>query len=633
MLSASSEKSEDKPHSNAFSLANILDHDPEPDHPDGSPDGAEAEEEEEEPEREAPAGFCVECEDQPAEVRCDACQDIYCQVCFHAQHRKGSRKRHASAPLQPGQRQKERARAQASQGGNGAAPPPNGKEVDMDDAELDDELERVLATATPIPQIALNAQPPLGADPGEWFVERAKFIPVRLTLGERKMLRLLDAALQVSEYTDKIDTLGFGLSKAKRIVHQIRELCAILSGLMLAADYKQGQTLFSDRDFQGNAEFYQRIFELGRRHKIMNPDKMRTTYGKLIYLLQDSQAPEVKDMLSFSCVTPITTVHSTLDEHDALDLLRDPLITTATQEIDGSKRSRREIQKDIKAKERAIEVLSTRYARGGLAQETVRQVLYSIGDNHAFLRVNRDPCERMIGYLKHHFNPSHPKDKKGRDSLAIKSGKGGARLSHDHAKQYTFVLQSLTLWREILHDMFHLWSLAEQDLLSEHTLYRLRDTGQGLNRVQAAPKTSRMMHAILHRAQQSIGSWVGSSVIHMGDHNVPNAFMFIDKYSQIYRILLPICNTLAKLPDLYANASLRGYVDAEFGSLEGLQLEILGDFFRHAFDGSGADNFFDAGSCIDGRLTSAWNWCAGLEKKRYFQVFLLSGFIGFDGEW
>lgn len=50
-------------------------------------------------------------------------------------------------------------------------------------------------------------------------------------------------------------------------------------------------------------------------------------------------------------------------------------------------------------------------------------------------------------------------------------------------------------------DMFHLWSLAEQDLLSETVQYRLRDTGQGLNRVQAAPKTSRMMHAILHRSQ------------------------------------------------------------------------------------------------------------------------------------
>ena len=66
-------------------------------------------------------------------------------------------------------------------------------------------------------------------------------------------------------------------------------------------------------------------------------------------------------------------------------------------------------------------------------------------------------------------------------------------------------------------DMFHLWSLAEQDLLSENVRYRLRDTGQGLNRVQAAPKTSRMMYSILHRAQKSVGTWVGSSVMHMGD--------------------------------------------------------------------------------------------------------------------
>lgn len=90
----------------------------------------------------------------------------------------------------------------------------------------------------------------------------------------------------MSEYTDKIDTIGFGLSKAKRIVQLIRELCAIMSGLLLAADYKRGQELFSDKDFQANGEFYQLIFELGRRHKIMNPDKMRTEYGKLIYLLQ-----------------------------------------------------------------------------------------------------------------------------------------------------------------------------------------------------------------------------------------------------------------------------------------------------------------------------------------------------------
>ena len=82
--------------------------------------------------------------------------------------------------------------------------------------------------------------------------------------------------------------------------------------------------------------------------------------------------------------------------------------------------------------------------------------------------------------------------------------------------------------------MFKLWYLAEQDLLSTDYTYRLRDTGQGLNRVQAAPKTSRFMHEILHKAQTNIGSWVGSSVIHMGDHNVPNAFMFIGEEKLIF---------------------------------------------------------------------------------------------------
>ena len=89
----------------------------------------------------------------------------------------------------------------------------------------------------------------------------------------------------------------------------------------------------------------------------------------------------------------------------------------------------------------------------------------------------------------------------------------------------------------------------------------------------------------------------------MGDHNVPNAHFFADKYTQVYRITLPICNTLAKIPELMKKPSLRKFVEEEFGSEENLMVEILGDFFRHGFDGSGADNFFDAGSCIDGNLT------------------------------
>lgn len=53
---------------------------------------------------------------------------------------------------------------------------------------------------------------------------------------------------------------------------------------------------------------------------------------------------------------------------------------------------------------------------------------------------------------------------------------------------------------------------------------------------------------------------------------------------------------------------------------------------RHAFDGSGADNFFDAGSCVDGRLTSAWNWGSRIEKKSYYNLFKVAGFSSFDGK-
>ena len=71
------------------------------------------------------------------------------------------------------------------------------------------------------------------------------------------------------------------------------------------------------------------------------------------------------------------------------------------------------------------------------------------------------------------------------------------------------------------------------------------------------------------------------SVIHMGDHNVPNALMFIDKYSQIYRILLPICTTISLIPELTKKPEMKKYIDGEFGGVDGCICEILGDFFRH----------------------------------------------------
>jgi hypothetical protein len=131
------------------------------------------------------------------------------------------------------------------------------------------------------------------------------------------------------------------------------------------------------------------------------------------------------DLLGFSCVIPLVTVHSVLESNGALDLLCDNLVGVATQEIYSEGRSRREIQRDIKSKEKAIEVLSSRYARGPeFNKETVRQCLYSLGDNAAFLRVNRDPCDQMIHWLKLHFDPTNPGKA---TSLAIRGGKGGAR--------------------------------------------------------------------------------------------------------------------------------------------------------------------------------------------------------------
>jgi Protein of unknown function (DUF2009) len=124
--------------------------------------------------------------------------------------------------------------------------------------------------------------------------------------------------------------------------------------------------------------------------QILNPDKARTTYGKLIYLLMDAQDPAVADLLGFSIVSPIRNVYDLLDSCDALELLRDNRVSVATQEVIAEGRPRQEIQKDIKAKERAIETLARTYSKGKLDPETIRQALYSIGDNHAFLRVNRD---------------------------------------------------------------------------------------------------------------------------------------------------------------------------------------------------------------------------------------------------
>lgn len=68
---------------------------------------------------------------------------------------------------------------------------------------------------------------------------------------------------------------------------------------------------------------------------------------------------------------------------------------------------------------------------------------------------------------------------------------------------------------------------------------------------------------------------------------------------QVSRILGPIVSCLEQLVALYdKDDQIQHLIDTGYGGLETLKKDILFDFFRSAFDGSGADNFFDAGRYI-----------------------------------
>jgi hypothetical protein len=127
-------------------------------------------------------------------------------------------------------------------------------------------------------------------------------------------------------------------------VAQVKDLCAILCGLTVAQNFKKGKELIEQRDFQELQAFFQGTFEIGRRYKVMNPDKMRDTYGKLMYMLMDSVEPEIQELLGFKCARPLCTVYSFLEEHGADRLLRDPNISTAIAEITTDGKSRHQVQ-------------------------------------------------------------------------------------------------------------------------------------------------------------------------------------------------------------------------------------------------------------------------------------------------
>jgi hypothetical protein len=81
---------------------------------------------------------------------------------------------------------------------------------------------------------------------------------------------------------------------------------------------KYKKELLESREFSEYKSFFQRLFEIVRRYKIMNPEKMRSSYGKLLYLLQDAVSDEIRELLGFNVVAPIKTVYSMLQKAKGL---------------------------------------------------------------------------------------------------------------------------------------------------------------------------------------------------------------------------------------------------------------------------------------------------------------------------
>lgn len=559
---------------------------------------------------------CEECETSAPVWACDVCEMRLCGMCFDVLHRKGRRAAHPRRAL------------------NGDAPPLSDEEEGPSPTNASKSLARKALSAL-FPSSSSSSAPsfaptvPLGSS--RPMSERAKYIPLRLAFEERRSLRLVEAALTVCDYTARVDQVF--KTPAHREQRVLEQVTAVLEGLLLSEDYKAGRELLDERNYEEHEGFFQEMFEVARRYKVMNPEKMRGEYGKMLYLLQDAGTASIRRHLHLNLDGGIRTVSKLLGEKGGLRVLDDPLIHTATQEIlpDPGK-TRGQIQQEIKKKERAIEHLADKYESRSLSADEIRHCFYSICDNNSFLNSNRVPIDKMLRLLWEFFAPDRFDPGY---SLAIVQGQDGARLTHSHERQFHFVNQSMTLWREITDDMFRLWMLAEGDLLSTDgpNAYELKDTGQGLHRLQQCPRTFYAMQDLLHKVQRRAGNWIGSSVIHLGDHNVPNALMFIDKYNQVPRILGPIVNTLEQVEKIAGeDDSVRRLIDRSFGGIHKCKKDILYDFFRYAFDGSGGDTFFDAGSCIDGRLTSAWNWCSQLSHKPFYAIFKLTGFTGFDGE-
>jgi hypothetical protein len=136
------------------------------------------------------------------------------------------------------------------------------------------------------------------ADPGDLtyntVLVRSRYIPQRLNMRERKILRLVEAAMVCSGYTSmvsppppppssdppaltlrsQVDGGGFK-SETRRCQRQLQGITGVLHGLVMACNYEAGQALAESRNF----EEYVRAERARGRARLLNLSRLRQERG------------------------------------------------------------------------------------------------------------------------------------------------------------------------------------------------------------------------------------------------------------------------------------------------------------------------------------------------------------------
>ena len=98
-------------------------------------------------------------------------------------------------------------------------------------------------------------------------LKRFDFIPLRLNEHERRLLHVLENALDVCEYTDVVDVTFSHTRKSKvsRIIDSLVDMLSIASGLIVSNNLSKGEQLLRNKSLNDNVPLFTEIFEIGRR--------------------------------------------------------------------------------------------------------------------------------------------------------------------------------------------------------------------------------------------------------------------------------------------------------------------------------------------------------------------------------